>query len=142
RYDFKQVTIEREYADDVPQISVNVSEIEQVLINLLKNAGQALFEACASGKPLIRISVRRNDRMVELKVADNGPGMSDEVRKRIFEPFFTTKEVGSGTGLGLAVSYTIITNNHGGSIDVESSPGSGTCFTILLPITRQTAHEA
>jgi signal transduction histidine kinase len=75
--------------------------------------------------------------MVELKVADNGPGMTEDTLRRIFEPFFTTKEVGVGTGLGLAVSYTIITRNHGGSIDVESSPGNGACFTILLPITWQ-----
>jgi signal transduction histidine kinase len=142
RYDFKHITVVREYADDLPQISVNISEIEQVLINLLKNAAQALFEADVDGKPRIRVSVRRHNEMAEIKVADNGPGMTEDIRRRIFEPFFTTKEVGIGTGLGLAVSYIIITRNHGGSIDVESSPGNGTCFTILLPITRQMPLEA
>ncbi len=141
-YDFKHIAIVREYADDLPQIPVNVSEIGQVLINLLKNAAQALFEACADGKPQIRISIRRHQGMVEIKVADNGPGMTDDTRRRIFEPFFTTKEVGVGTGLGLSVSYTIITKNHGGSIEVESSPGNGTCFTMLLPMTRQAPPEA
>lgn len=141
-YDFKHISIVREYADDVPQISVSVSEIEQVLINLFKNAAQALFESCASGKPQIRITVRRHGDMVEIKVADNGPGMTEEITRRIFEPFFTTKEVGIGTGLGLAVSYTIITKNHGGSITVESSPGAGACFSLLLPIARQSPLEA
>jgi PAS domain S-box-containing protein len=134
RYDFKNITIFREYADDLPQISVNISEIVQVLINLIKNAAQALSEGSIDRKPSIRISVRRRNGMVELKISDNGPGMPEEIKRRVFEPFFTTKEVGVGTGLGLAVSYTIITNNHGGSIDVDSSPGNGTCFTIQLPI--------
>jgi signal transduction histidine kinase len=141
-YDFKHIAIVREYADGLPQVTVNISEIEQVLINLLKNAAQALYETCADGKPQIRISVRRHNGMAEIKVADNGPGMSEDIKRRIFEPFYTTKEVGVGTGLGLAVSYTIITRNHGGSIDVESSPGSGSCFTILLPISRQSAPGA
>jgi len=139
-YDLKKrcgiqgIAIEREYADDLPEVMVNPSEIEQVLINLLKNAAQALSEG-GSGEPRIRVSVRREGGGVEIRVADNGPGMSEETRRRIFEPFFTTKEVGVGTGLGLTVSYTIITKNHGGTIEVESSPGRGTCFTILLPLT-------
>jgi signal transduction histidine kinase len=139
--DFGRITVLKEYADDVPPVSVNISEIEQVLINLFKNAAQALCEACAETKPQIRISVRRHNGMAEIKVADNGPGMPEEIRRRVFEPFFTTKEVGAGTGLGLAVSYLIITRNHGGSIDVESFPGSGTCFTILLPISGQAPPE-
>ena len=139
RYDFKLITIVKDYADDLPQVSVNISEIEQVLINLLKNAAQALFAPCAGEKPLIRISVRRHNETIELKVHDNGPGMPEDVKRHIFEPFFTTKEVGNGTGLGLAVSYTIITKNHGGSINAESSPGNGACFTIQLPITPQTS---
>ncbi|BCS52572.1 PAS domain S-box protein [Geobacter sp. SVR] len=132
-HDFKALSIVREYADDVPQISIDTSEIEQVLINLLKNAAQALFEPCAIDEPCIRISVRRNKGMAEIRVADNGPGMTEETKRRVFEPFFTTKEVGVGTGLGLAVSYAIITKNHGGSIEVDSSPGIGSCFTIYLP---------
>ena len=63
--------------------------------------------------------------------------MEEEVRKRVFEPFYTTKEVGTGTGLGLSVSYFIITNNHRGSMEVSSVPGTGTCFTIYLPIQRR-----
>lgn len=133
-YDFRQITIVREYANDVPQVSISVSEIVQVLINLLKNAAQAFAQGGSNGKPLIRVGVRRHNGAVELKLADNGPGMTEEIRRRVFEPFFTTKEVGVGTGLGLAVSYAIISKNHGGTIDVESTPGNGACFTIHLPV--------
>ena len=68
-----------------------------------------------------------------IKVKDNGPGMNDETRRRIFEPFFTTKDVGLGTGLGLSVSYFIITAHHQGQLDVISSPNQGACFIIKLP---------
>jgi signal transduction histidine kinase len=67
-------------------------------------------------------------------VEDNGIGMSENVRKRTFEPFFTTKEIGQGTGLGLSVSYFIITNNHKGQMEVQSTRGQGTCFTLRLPL--------
>jgi signal transduction histidine kinase len=72
--------------------------------------------------------------MVRLEVRDNGPGMTPEVRKRVFEPFFTTKEAGIGTGLGLSVSYFIITQNHGGTMDVASTLGQGSNFIIRLPL--------
>jgi signal transduction histidine kinase len=71
--------------------------------------------------------------MALIEVEDNGPGMDEETRKRAFEPFFTTKEVGHGTGLGLSVSYFIITENHGGTMLLNSSPGSGTRFSIRIP---------
>jgi PAS domain S-box-containing protein len=134
KYDIRNVKIERTYEHDLPQISINITEIEQVLINLIKNAAQAMFENGAIAEPTIRISVSRHGESLVMKVADNGPGMTNDVKKRIFEPFYTTKEVGTGTGLGLAVSYMLITNNHRGSFEVESSPGEGTCFTINLPL--------
>ena len=71
---------------------------------------------------------------VQIEVEDNGPGMTEEVRRRVFEPFFTTKEVGTGTGLGLSVSYFIVTENHSGTMFVESAPGKGTKFVIKLPV--------
>lgn len=134
-YDFRHVTIERDYADELPEVIMDVTEMEQVLINLLKNAGQAMAEN-ASRKPVIRVSTRQEDGGLLIKVTDNGPGMTDELKKRVFEPFFTTKEVGVGSGLGLYVSYLIITNNHQGQITVDSVPDEGTAFTISLPLTR------
>ena len=134
KYDIRNVKIERAYEHDLPLVSINITEIEQVLINLIKNAAQAMCEDGAIAEPTIRISVSRHGEYLVIKVADNGPGMTNDVKKRIFEPFYTTKEVGAGTGLGLAVSYMLITNNHKGSIGVESSLGQGTCFTINLPL--------
>ena len=69
-----------------------------------------------------------------LEVEDNGPGMTEDIRRRVFEPFFTTKEPGVGTGLGLSVSYVIVTQNHKGLMEVQSTPGSGTVFKVRLPI--------
>ena len=76
--------------------------------------------------------------MVSIVIEDNGPGMDEKTRKRVFEPFFTTKPVGVGTGLGLSVSYFIITENHLGQLSVTSEPGSGTTFVIRLPLKPET----
>lgn len=83
--------------------------------------------------PRFMLRVRPDDAMVRVEIEDNGPGMDEATRKRVFEPFFTTKPPGSGTGLGLSVSYFIITEDHGGMMTVESSPGVGTRFIIRLP---------
>ena len=84
--------------------------------------------------PSIHVSTRQNHGYIDIVIQDNGPGMSDEIRKRVFEPFYTTKGVGDGTGLGLSVSYFIIHNNHKGKIDLDTKPGDGAKFTISLPI--------
>jgi signal transduction histidine kinase len=104
-----------------------------VLLNLVTNAAQAMAEA---GRPPFRLTLRtrRHGPQALMEVLDNGPGMDPATRARVFEPFFTTKPVGVGTGLGLSVSYFIITKQHGGSISVASVPGEGTCFRILLPL--------
>ena len=114
------------------------SELEQVILNLLQNAAQALLEyketvVSQDWKPQINITTEQQNEQVIIKVKDNGPGMNDETRRRIFEPFFTTKDVGLGTGLGLSVSYFIITAHHQGQLDVISSPNQGACFIIKLP---------
>jgi len=114
------------------------SELEQVILNLLQNAAQALLEykevvVSQDWKPQINITTEQQSEHVIIKVKDNGPGMNDETRRRIFEPFFTTKDVGLGTGLGLSVSYFIITAHHQGQLDVISSPNQGACFIIKLP---------
>ncbi len=132
QYDFKSITVERDYAPGLPKVPCTDTEIKQVMINLLRNAAQAMSPATA--EPVIRVSTRQEDGMVRIEVADNGPGMDEATRKRVFEPFFTTKAVGVGTGLGLSVSYFIITSNHDGVFEVESEPGKGTTFILKLPL--------
>jgi len=109
-------------------VTGNEQELRQVMINLLINAGHAV------GKHgTITIKAFTNiENQVLVAIKDNGPGIDQDTLTKIFNPFFTTKPVGEGTGLGLSVSYGIITN-HGGDITVESTPGKGTVFTIILP---------
>lgn len=135
KYDFRHIVIEREFAPDLPPVPCNKVEIEQVILNLLKNSAQAMREIGREDyQPRIILRLYRRDDHVLMEVQDNGPGMDVKTRKRIFEPFFTTKEVGMGTGLGLSVSYYIITSNHRGAISVDSEPGKGALFRISLPI--------
>jgi PAS domain S-box-containing protein len=135
QYDFRHIEIVREYNPILPEVPCVEMEISQVLLNLLKNAAEAMGgqkERAKNSRIILR--ARLVDTMIRIEVEDNGPGMSEMVRKRVFEPFFTTKEVGKGTGLGLSVSYFIITNNHQGTMSVESVEGKGTRFIIELPI--------
>lgn len=139
-YDFRQIRIEREYDPSLPLVECAANEIEQVALNLLRNAAQAACGWHGNGlKPVIRLKTSREGCMARIEVIDNGTGMEEDVRKRVFEPFFTTKPVGVGTGLGLSVSYFIITSNHRGVIEVESSPGKGSRFIICLPL-KQSEH--
>ncbi len=141
--DFRKIEIVRLLDPDLPLISCSPLEIEQVLLNLLKNAGHAVMSINASGSdPQIVIHTRKTSDMVYIEIKDNGPGIDKYVRKRIFEPFFTTKSVGTGTGLGLSISYRIIVDKHHGSIDIESEIGEGTKFIIGLPIKQPIAAEA
>lgn len=134
RYDFKQIEIVRNYEPNIPQVLCCSTEIEQVFLNLLRNSAQAMtgWDEMKEA-PRIEVSLFRSGKKVCCKIKDNGPGMDDETRKRVFEPFFTTKDPGVGTGLGLSVSYFIITKNHNGTFEVHSKPGKGTSFTIMLP---------
>ncbi len=134
-YDFKQIDVLWECDESFPAVSCTETEIEQVFLNLFRNAAQAM----ASAQPQImepRIVVRMKAKVghVVLEVEDNGPGMPPEVQRRAFEPFFTTKPPGVGTGLGLSVSYFIITRSHDGRMRLESGPGQGTRFIIELPV--------
>ena len=136
KFDFRQITICREFEEEMPEILCNVTEIQQVVLNLLKNAAHALYEKkCENFIPQILIRINHDKTHAKIEIQDNGPGIPDEFRKRIFEPFFTTKEVGIGTGLGLSVSFFIITKNHAGTIEFESESGKGTCFKIRIPFT-------
>lgn len=134
-FDFKGLQIDREFDPQLGTVLATANELEQVLLNLLKNAAQAIHLRPA-GQPPGRITLRcsMSPPWAEIQVEDNGIGMSEAVRKRIFEPFFTTKEIGQGTGLGLCVAYFIITNNHKGQMEVHSTAGQGSCFSVRLPL--------
>ncbi|WP_320170893.1 cache domain-containing protein [Maridesulfovibrio sp.] len=134
QYDFKKIKIIRDYSSP-PIFNFTEMEISQVILNLIKNAAQALSEENNLQKiPTITIRTSTDRQSVRVEIEDNGPGIPAERLKRIFEPFYTTKSPGSGTGLGLSVSYFIITQNHGGTITADSNPGEGTKFTITLPM--------
>lgn len=133
-YDFRKICIDRVFDPQVPPVPCSASQIQQVLINLLRNAAQAMNQNPKDKTPKIALRVRQEGETVRIEVEDNGPGMDEVSRKRIFEPFFTTKVPGAGTGLGLSVSYFIITENHGGSMEVESEPGRWTRFILHLPL--------
>lgn len=136
RYGFSRIVLQRDYAADLPCVPLVVAEMEQVLLNILKNAAQAIAAATLLHPPQIILRTRLSHGMVLIEIEDNGPGMDEATRVRIFEPFFSTREVGVGTGLGLSVAYAIITKGHHGSIEVRSRPGEGSCFTIKLPLQR------
>ena len=137
QYDFKQIRINREYAEDLALVPCEAAKIQQVLLNILRNGAQAMQQAGAQD-PQFNLRTYNNEArdMACVEIADNGPGMDEETRKRVFEPFFTTKPVGVGTGLGLSVSYFIVTENHSGKLTVDSLPGQGATFTICLPLDR------
>ncbi|MBK8964795.1 MAG: PAS domain S-box protein [Candidatus Competibacteraceae bacterium] len=136
KYDFKRIRIERAYDPVLRLVYCDKTEIEQVILNLLKNAAQAMAEE-ETPSPRILLRTAREADYAVLEVVDNGPGMEDKTLKRIFEPFFTTKDVGVGTGLGLSVSYFIVTEQHNGRLSVTSKPGQGACFSIRLPLVRE-----
>ncbi len=133
KYDILNVKIKTEFAPDLPEISCVPMEIEQVLLNLVKNAIQAVADA-GQKKPIIILRTCQQDDMINIEVEDNGPGIDEDTKRKIFDPFFTTKEVGVGTGLGLSVSYSIIHDKHCGDIRVESDPGQGAKFIVELPL--------
>lgn len=134
KYDFNSIEIVRKYEEPVPGVLCESGKIQQVVINILRNGAEAMSEIQRDPQFILRIIHDKTANMVKIEIEDNGPGMSDEVSRRIFEPFYTTKKVGEGTGLGLSVSYFIITENHRGQMRVHSEPGRGTTFVIALPV--------
>ncbi len=120
--------VEKNYAL-LPQVLCYPQELNQVFINLLVNAAQAIAE-----RGVVSIRTFQEEGWVCAAVADTGQGMSPEVRRRLFEPFFTTKPVGQGTGLGLSTSYNIVVHKHGGELLVDSKEGVGTTFTVRIPV--------
>jgi PAS domain S-box-containing protein len=133
-YDFKNIEIALDLEENLPSCMCTETEIEQVVLNLLRNAAQAMSMAKPpTPAPRIGIRLRAGEDCVRIEVSDNGPGMDPEVQHKAFEPFFTTKPPGVGTGLGLSVSYFIITKGHGGRMWLNSTPDKGTTFFIELP---------
>ena len=134
-YDFKKIKIIREFEPNLPRIMGSASKLQQVFLNLLRNGAEAMGEKTypEGDSPAFTLRGRYTPPWVRIELEDNGPGLSEAVRKRIFEPFFTTKPVDKGTGLGLSVSYFIITEEHCGVMSVESSVGQWTRFIIDLP---------
>jgi PAS domain S-box-containing protein len=133
--DFRTITIIKEYDDDLPGVPCEAAKIQQVLLNILRNCAQAMHTAgTKEPRLIIRIYRAGEQAMACIEIEDNGPGMNEDTRRRVFEPFFTTKKASAGTGLGLSVSYFIITENHGGEMAVESSPGAGAKFIIRMPL--------
>jgi PAS domain S-box-containing protein len=135
-YDFKRIRVEILQEGDIPLVFCSETEIEQVFLNLFRNSAQAIsYSAKPVQNPRISVRISSAGDWVHIEIDDNGPGIPQEVQRRIFEPFFTTKKPGEGTGLGLSVSYFIITRGHGGRIYAATNEEGGTRFTIELPIT-------
>ncbi len=125
--------IETDFDQSLPAVPCLPGEVNQVMLNLIANAANAIEEAGAKKKGRITVSTRNDGDRVEIRVSDTGVGIPEEMREKIFDPFFTTKEPGKGTGQGLAISYTIITKKHEGTISVQSEIGKGTTFIVCLP---------
>ncbi|MGB5458440.1 MAG: ATP-binding protein, partial [Eudoraea sp.] len=134
------------FEEGIGKVNVIPQDIGRVILNLITNAFYACAERSRSVvnerkkleqkgyEPMVTVSTKKENDKVIVTVQDNGNGIPDSVKKKIFQPFFTTKPTGQGTGLGLSLSYDIVTKGHGGVIKVASKEGEGTTFTVALPI--------
>jgi len=129
-----RITVDKDFASDIPMAFGNAGKLQQVFLNLLLNARDAM-----PGGGTLKVRTTSSDGRIQVRITDTGVGISSEHLKRIYDPFFTTKEVGKGTGLGLSVSYGIV-QEHGGNIEVRSVPGKGTTFRLELPLARKPAN--
>ncbi len=132
------ITLERDYAQSLKPIELGPQEITRVFLNLFGNGFYAANKRAresgdGSFRPTVKVRTREDGDAVEVRVRDNGTGIPPEIKDKLFQPFFTTKPTGEGTGLGLSISYDIVTQQHGGTITVESEPGLFTEFTVRLP---------
>ena len=140
-----EIALDLNLDPNIPYIMADHNRLEQVFINLVTNAIDAmdekaeLFEYKGTAKRL-QIKSYTEDNTVAVAVEDNGVGMSEEVKDKLFEPFFTTKEIGKGTGLGVSISYGII-KDYQGTIEVDSQVGRGTSFTLKFPAIETPANE-
>src|SRR5262249_4553001 len=141
------ITLERDLAPGIAAIELVPQDITRVLLNLFGNGFYAAGKRGRDGdepdfRPTLKVATRDLGEAVEIRVRDNGTGIPPEIRDKLFHPFFTTKPTGEGTGLGLSISYDIVTQQHGGTIEVDSSVGQYTGFTIRLPRRAQLTEKA
>ena len=144
QYDFKSIQIVKEYDPNLPLVPCERASVQMVLMNILRNSVQALYEphppsetkAAKSKIPhiILRASHEPESKSVRVEIEDNGPGMERDICKRAFDPFFSTKSVGCGTGIGLTFCYFVITHHHRGAMKIESAPEKGTAVSIHLPL--------
>jgi signal transduction histidine kinase len=132
------ITLERMFDPALAQIELAPQEMTRVFLNLFGNGFYAASKRVRKNgdgafRPTLTVATRDFGDSVEVRVRDNGTGIAPEIKDKLFQPFFTTKPTGEGTGLGLSISYDIVTQQHGGTISVESEPGTFTEFTIRLP---------
>jgi two-component system, NtrC family, sensor kinase len=132
------ITLERDFGEGIAAIEVNPQDMTRVFLNIFSNGFYAARGRSRQGRhagfvPMLKVSSRDGGEAVEIRVWDNGPGIPANIRDRLFQPFFTTKPTGEGTGLGLSITYDIVTQQHGGSITVDSKVGEYSEFTIRLP---------
>jgi len=134
---FQNVTIKKRYQDDLPPVVADRSQLQQVFINIILNAADAMN---GKGTLTLKTTISEGKPFINISISDTGHGIKKEDKSRLFEPFFTTKEAGAGTGLGLAICYSII-QKHGGTIEVESEVGKGSTFTVKLPLMKDIKNE-
>ena len=135
------VTLREQYQEGLPMIMAIPQDLSRAVLNVMNNACYAVWRKSEVKKekgedysPEIEITVATADDNLVITIADNGEGMSDEVKQRLFENFFTTKPIGQGTGLGMSITRDIIENKHGGKVSFTSTEGKGTTFTFTIPI--------
>ncbi|MEO1298109.1 MAG: ATP-binding protein [Cyanobacteria bacterium J06636_16] len=137
--DLTAIKVIREYGD-LPKMECYAGQLNQVFMNIISNAIDALAEVRMGESPSkrdawIAIQTHQTDTgHVKIHITDNGSGIPETIRDRLFDPFFTTKPIGKGTGMGLSISYQIVTEKHGGRLTCQSKIGEGTTFTIMIPL--------
>ena len=127
-----------DFDPELPQVECLRGELNQVVLNMIVNAAHAIADVvgdASNGKGTITIATRHADGWAEIRISDTGTGIPESIRDRIFDPFFTTKEVGKGSGQGLAIAHSVVVQKHGGTISLESAPGTGATFVIRVPVT-------
>lgn len=134
---FQNINLKKNYSPDLPRIVADSAQLQQVFINIIINAAEAMD---GDGTLSIRTFLGEDGKSIQIEFTDTGHGIKEEDKKRLFEPFFSTKEVGKGTGLGLAISYSII-QKHEGEIKVSSQEGKGSTFTVIIPVKRETEYD-